>query len=164
MKQVLLLSFRLTIECPLNNYNLRSKTTISFFIENINYRLTDKNRLKSWISESCKKEGVEINSLIFVFSDDDFLLQINKKYLRHNTLTDIITFDLSDDLTLDGEIYISLDRVKDNAKKFDVKYVNEIHRVMIHGVLHLIGYNDKTPSQKRKMTAKEDYYLSLREF
>ncbi len=148
----------------MNNYNLRSKKTISFFIENINYRLTDKNRLKSWISKVCEKESVVINSLIFVFSDDDFLLQINKKYLRHNTLTDIITFDLSDDLCLDGEIYISLDRVKDNAKKFDVKYVNEIHRVMIHGVLHLIGYNDKTPSQKRKMTAKEDYYLSLREF
>jgi len=148
----------------LNNYNLRSKKTISFFIENINYRLTDKNRLKSWITAACKEEKVEINSLIFVFSDDDFLLQINKKYLRHNTLTDIITFDLSDDLALDGEIYISLDRVKDNAQNFGVKYVNEIHRVMIHGVLHLIGYNDKTPSQKRKMTAKEDYYLSLREF
>jgi len=148
----------------LNNYNLRSKKTVSFFIENINYRLTDKNHLKSWISKVCEKEAVTINSLIFVFSDDDFLLQINKKYLRHNTLTDIITFDLSDDLCLDGEIYISLDRVKDNAKKFDVKYVNEIHRVMIHGVLHLIGYNDKTPSQKRKMTVKEDYYLSLREF
>lgn len=148
----------------MDNYNLRSKQTISFFIENLRYRLTDKNRIKRWITEACKEEGANISSLIFVFSDDEFLLQINKTYLRHNTFTDIITFDLSDDLSIDGEIYISLERVKENAKNFEVKFVDEIHRVMIHGVLHLIGYNDKTPSQQRKMKAKEDYYLSLRKF
>ena len=148
----------------MDNYDLRAKRPISFFIENINYRLTCKNKLKAWISESCKKEGVDIDSLIYIFSDDEFLLQINKKYLRHNNYTDIITFDLSDDLKIDGEIYISLDRVKENAKKYEVKFTDEIHRVMIHGVLHLIGYNDKTPSQKRKMKAKEDFYLSLRDF
>ena len=109
-------------------------------------------------------ESAKVASIIYIFSDDEFIHQINKEYLRHNTYTDIITFDLSEDDTLDGEIYISLERVKDNAQKFEAKYVDEIHRVMIHGVLHLLGYNDKTPSQQRKMKAKEDFYLSLRDF
>lgn len=102
--------------------------------------------------------------MIYVFSDDEFLHKINKEYLRHNTYTDIITFDLSENDSLDGEIYISLDRVKENAQNFNVKFTDEIHRVMVHGILHLLGYNDKTPSQKRKMKAKEDFYLSLRDF
>ena len=148
----------------MNNYDLRSKKPISFFIENINYRLIDKHKLKAWISNACTSEKAKIESIIYIFSDDEFIHQINKDYLRHNTYTDIITFDLSEKDTLDGEIYISLERVKDNAQKFEVKFVDEIHRVMIHGVLHLLGYNDKTPSQQRKMKAKEDFYLSLRDF
>ena len=164
MRQGLLLNFLSTIRFPLSNYNLRTKKPITFFFENIDYRLTDKNKLKDWLADTCKEEGKAISSLIFIFCDDEFLLQINKEYLRHNSYTDIITFDLSEDKSLDGEIYISLERVRENAKTYETGIANEIHRVMIHGVLHLLGYNDKTPSQKRKMKEKEDYFLSLRGF
>lgn len=89
---------------------------------------------------------------------------MNLEYLNHDTLTDVITFDLSDNQALSSEIYISIDRVKDNAKDLGVDFESELHRVMIHGVLHLIGYGDKTPEDLEVMRSKEDYYLNLRTF
>ena len=95
---------------------------------------------------------------------DGRLRNSNKQFLKHDTLTDIITFDYTEGKTVSGEVYISTDRVKDNAKLFGVSFKNELHRVMIHGILHLCGHKDKTTSSKKEMTGKENYYLSLRGF
>ena len=102
-----------------------------------------------------KKKAGEIN---YVFCSDKFLLGLNKKFLKHNTLTDIITFQYPSK-KLSGEIYISIPRVKENAKKFGNSFNHELHRVMIHGALHLCGYKDKTAAQKKKIRNTEDYYL-----
>ena len=104
-------------------------------------------------------------ALNYIFCSDAFLLSLNVEYLNHNTLTDVITFDNSDDSKgIQGEIYISIDRIRENAKKYRVPFERELHRVMIHGLLHLLGYADKTPLQKKMMRKKESTYLSLKEF
>jgi len=99
--------------------------------------------------------------LSYIFCSDKYLLSINQKYLNHNTLTDIVTFDLAEDAEIEGEIYISVERVKENAVKYAVDFEEELHRVIIHGLLHLIGYKDKTASQKAQMRKKEQACLSL---
>ena len=106
------------------------------------------------------KKLAEIN---IIFCSDDYLLEINQQYLNHSTLTDIVTFDHGDDSDgLSGDIFISIDRVKENAPKFNIDFETELHRVMIHGVLHLAGYSDKSERQKTVMRKREDAYLSLR--
>jgi probable rRNA maturation factor len=109
-----------------------------------------------------KKEKKGIGDLTYVFCSDEYLLSLNQKFLNHNTLTDIITFDYSEAKTLSGEIYISIERVAENAEKFKVAFEDELHRVMIHGVLHLAGYKDKRPAEKALMRKKEEASLSLR--
>jgi rRNA maturation RNase YbeY len=110
-----------------------------------------------------KTEKKEIGDLTYVFCSDDYLLSLNQQFLKHNTLTDIITFDYSEGKKeLSGEIYISIDRVADNAAKFKTDFQDELHRVMIHGVLHLAGYKDKKPAEKALMRKKEEACLSLR--
>lgn len=110
---------------------------------------------------SIRKEGYQISSLNYIFCSDESLLEMNIKHLKHHTYTDIITFDLSSEKkTIEGEIYISVDRVKDNAAKFSVPFTEELYRVMIHGVLHLCGYKDKTNSAQKKMRTKEEFYIA----
>lgn len=123
--------------------------------------LTALNKLKSWILNTSLSEGSDIGELLFSFCTDDYLHKINVDYLKHDTFTDIITFDYSSPSLISGEIFISLDRVNDNANKFDLPFDFELYRILIHGVLHLLGYKDKSPKEKAEMTAKEDYYLSL---
>ncbi len=106
-------------------------------------------------------EKNSIGFVNFIFVDDKEILSLNKKYLHHYYPTDIITFDYSEEYIVSGDIYISVDTVKYNAKKFNAKYSQELYRVMIHGLLHLLKYKDKTISEKKQMRAKEDYYLSL---
>lgn len=138
---------------------------IRFFQEGVNFRLKRKKVLRQWIISSAGAEGRDLESLTFVFMDDDGLLAINRQYLHHDEYTDIITFDFSETNNskkkevLQGEIYISAQRVKENARAFGKTYSEELHRVMIHGVLHLCGYRDKTSAAKKLMTAREDYYL-----
>lgn len=109
-----------------------------------------------------EKEGFGMGPLSYCFCSDDHLLEINKEYLQHNYYTDIITFDLSDGASsIEGDIYISVDRVKENAKNMGVSTRMELMRVMVHGLLHLMGYKDKTPGQKSKMRKQEDLYLLL---
>lgn len=135
---------------------------ILFFSENIDYKLKDKAKLKNWLIKSISNEGKQTENINFIFCTDDYLLEINKKYLKKNTLTDVITFDYSEqEKVISGEIYISYQRIVDNATKYNQDVDNELYRVMIHGVLHLIGYYDNTENQKEIMTQKEDYYLSL---
>lgn len=142
-----------------------SKTHISFFVEDVQFSLKQKTNLRKWIIETIGKEGKETGALSFIFCSDQYLLNINQQYLKHDTYTDIITFDNSEeDLLIEGDIFISVERVKENALLFNVPEQDELHRVIIHGVLHLLGYKDKSPHDKQLMTSKEDEYLSYRTF
>lgn len=135
---------------------------INFFNENVSYIIRKKTELRKWIANTIEKEGKFAGNLNFILCDDDFLSEMNFKYLKHKTLTDIITFSYDDEQgLLSGDIFISLPRIKENAKKFSQKMEHELHRVMIHGALHLIGYNDSSPKEKVIMRDKEDFYLSL---
>jgi rRNA maturation RNase YbeY len=134
---------------------------VRIFKEGVSFRLTNFSAIQNWIKFSTKSEGFSMGEVSFIFCTDSFLLKMNKQYLKHNTLTDIITFDYSEGGVISGDIFISLDRVFENASKFKVSNRDELLRVMIHGVLHLIGYSDKSKSQKSKMREKEDAYLSL---
>ena len=139
-----------------------TNSTILFFNEGLRYTLKDKNKLRSWINASIALENKNIGSINFIFCSDEYLHKLNIQYLNHDTLTDIITFDNSeDDARISADIFISIDRVKENAKQFGQPFVNELHRVMIHGMLHLAGYKDKSSKEKAAMRDKEDYYLSL---
>ncbi len=138
---------------------------ISFFEEDITYKLKHKTALKEWITQTIHAEGFKLKELTYIFCSDNYLLQINRQYLNHDTYTDIITFDNSDtDKVITGDIFISIERVRENAAKFGITEADELHRVIIHGVLHLLGYKDKTPVTKQKMTQKEDFYLNVRGF
>ena len=129
----------------------------------IDLKTTFKNRteIKKWIKKSVIKEGHKLGELSFNFCSDEELLKINIEHLNHDFYTDIITFELNEDDVVIGDIYISIDRVKDNAKQQGTTFTNELMRVLIHGVMHLCGYKDKTKKDAALMREKEDYYLSL---
>lgn len=137
--------------------------TIQFnFLEPITLR--DRTRLKHFLVTLFKKEGKSLGELQYIFCSDDYLLDINRQYLNHDYYTDIITFDLSDSAkgqSINAEIYISVDRVRDNAREFSSSLKQELHRVIFHGALHLCGYKDKSPSQEREMRKMEEKYLRL---
>jgi rRNA maturation RNase YbeY len=135
---------------------------IRFFLEDCNYRIHDKQLIKIWLSEAIFLENKILGYINIIICTDTYLHELNQKYLAHDTFTDIITFDLSEGNILLGEIYISIDRIKENAKTFNVPVKDELHRVMVHGVLHLCGYKDKSKKDKKQMTIKEDFYLSKR--
>jgi len=134
---------------------------IRFFYEEIEFKLPNPVKIKKWLNLSAKKEKKAIRDISYIFCSDAFLLELNKKYLNHDTLTDIITFDESSEKTISGEIYISIDRVAENAYAYKCDFLIEVRRIMIHGVLHLCGYSDKRKSEKKRMRKKEDTYLSL---
>ncbi|HET7819648.1 MAG TPA: rRNA maturation RNase YbeY [Bacteroidia bacterium] len=131
---------------------------ILFFSKGIRFSISNKSRISKTIQNLIKNEKKKEGDISFTFCSDSFLLDINKKFLRHNTLTDIITFQYPAD-KLSGEIFISIPRVRENAKKFNVSIQQELYRVIIHGVLHLCGYTDKNNSDKVLMSKREDYYL-----
>jgi rRNA maturation RNase YbeY len=134
---------------------------IRFFQEGVNFSLIHKTILKKWMISSAAEEGFKMKSLTFIFMDDKQLLNLNRRFLKHDEFTDILTFDLKtqNQKVIDGEIYISIERVKENAAVYSTTFSEELHRVMIHGLLHLCGYRDKTASQKNEMRNREDYYL-----
>lgn len=136
---------------------------INFFSQKPRFKLSDPKKVTAWIKNTIKQEGATLISLNYIFCTDEYLHDMNVRFLKHDTLTDIITFNYNPSETeIEGEIYISIDRVRENAKTFETDFQTELNRVIIHGVLHLIGYNDKTRSQKAVMREKEDSYLSLR--
>lgn len=136
---------------------------IRFFSEDTDFALKHPRKTSSWINQTAKKEKSSIKDINYIFCSDSYLLELNQDYLAHNTLTDIITFDYSTSKKeLEGEIYISIDRISENAFKFKREFDEELHRVIIHGILHLIGYKDKKTQEKALMRKKEDTYLSLR--
>ncbi len=133
---------------------------ISFNTADKNTTLTNRLALKAFIEKGLKKEGIAIDTLQYVFCSDKFLLNINKSFLNHDYFTDIISFDLSETGgTLIGEIYISIDRVKDNAKTHKTSYTEELLRVIFHGALHFCGYKDKKPADAKEMRAQENKWL-----
>jgi probable rRNA maturation factor len=138
---------------------------ITFHAEDISYNLKQKTAVRNWLTDTIKAEGYKLKELTYIFCTDEYLLQINRQYLDHDTYTDIITFDNSEqDGVIIGDIFISIERIRENAANFNVTETQELHRVLIHGALHLLGYKDKTATDKKKMTSKEDFYLERRSF
>jgi probable rRNA maturation factor len=138
-------------------------SSVHFFYNEVRFKLKNPRKVTSWIKRVVEKEGSSIQEINYIFCSDSYLLSLNQGFLKHNTLTDIITFDSSEeDSVLTGEIYISVERVKENARKYTVSFEDELSRVMIHGILHLLGYKDKKPAEKTLMRKKEEASLSLR--
>ena len=138
------------------------KPDINFFSEDVKYILSDKRKSRQWIIQSIESECKMPGVVNFIFCSDEFLHKLNVNYLGHDTYTDIITFDMSDiENVIAGEVFISIERARENARKFGHPALQEVRRLMVHGVLHLIGYLDKKQEDKKLMTSKEDYYLSV---
>jgi rRNA maturation RNase YbeY len=134
--------------------------SIFFHKENVSFS-ADEELVVKWVKESIKSLGRTLGELSFIFCSDEYLKKINIKYLNHDFFTDVITFDYSNEKLLFGDIYISTDRVKENAKTYKSSFNQELFRVIIHGVLHLCGFNDKTEEEKTLIRNKEDEFLSL---
>ena len=138
------------------------KSGITFRVEeNFHFSLEKETTVKNWIKKILKQEGKTAGNISYLFCSDDYLLKINRQFLQHDFYTDIITFDYSEKAKIEGEIFISIDRVKENAKIFKQPFERELMRTIIHGVLHLCGYTDKKPADKKRMTAKENQALLL---
>ena len=120
----------------------------------------DDKKLSDWVLSVIKSEGFKEGEINYIFCDDDYLLKLNKEFLNHNTLTDIISFDYSIGKQIHGDVYISIDRVLENSAKFKVEFLEELRRVMVHGILHYCGYKDKSESDKKQMREKENHYLT----
>jgi len=133
---------------------------IEYHYEN-NFILEDSEKIRIWIENVIKKEKKIVGDITYIFCDDDYLLERNKEFLNHNTLTDIITFNYCIDNNISSDIMISIDRVKENSTIFENSFNEELKRVMIHGILHLIGYNDKSEEEIELMRKKEDFYLNI---
>ena len=123
------------------------------------FELLDDSSIKDWISNIIISEGFEVGEILYIFCDDDYLLKLNIEYLNHDTLTDIISFDYGMGKQINGEIYISVERVLDNANDFNTEFNTELNRVIIHGILHFCGYKDKSEEEKLLMRRKEDEAL-----
>ncbi|NRB83862.1 MAG: rRNA maturation RNase YbeY [Winogradskyella sp.] len=134
---------------------------ISFNYE-IDFELKNSEEVKSWISKVILEEKCNEGDINYIFCSDEYLHKINVKFLNHDTLTDIISFDYSIGKELHGDIYISVDRVTENASDYGINFIDELDRVIIHGILHYCGYKDKTNDDELLMRSKEDYYLSIR--
>jgi len=138
---------------------------IEFFSEDIDFSLEDPQQVSDWIAIVIKQHGQELGSLTYIFCSDDYLHKMNVEYLAHDTLTDIITFNNADEEgIIEGDVFISVDRVRDNATDASTSFKDELHRVIIHGVLHLLGFKDKSEQDEALMRKEEDSSLSLRKF
>lgn len=139
--------------------------SIEFFYEDTAFTIHSPDTTLDWISNCIREEGFNLHDLNFIFCSDEYLHKINVEYLNHDYYTDIITFDNSEEPEqIEGDIFISVERIQDNSHEHTVSFTEELHRVIIHGVLHLTGYNDKTEEEKMKMRKKENAYLSLLRF
>ncbi|MDP4262469.1 MAG: rRNA maturation RNase YbeY [Bacteroidota bacterium] len=139
---------------------MSSKSKVYFFFDKITVSLKNRKILKRYIELIFQKEGKKLDCLNYIFCSDARLRQINKDYLKHDYYTDIITFDLSEPGSpVSADIYISVERVKENAEKLGISFNNEVHRVLFHGVLHLCGFGDKNEREVKRIREKEDFYL-----
>tara|TARA_B100000945_G_scaffold110370_1_gene87422 strand:- start:1383 stop:1802 length:420 start_codon:yes stop_codon:yes gene_type:complete len=131
------------------------------FVYNTDFKLDNEPEISSWIAAFCQTENTSVNSLVFAFFSDEDLKSLNIKHLSHDYYTDVISFDESKNNSLMGNIAISVERVADNATKYSVSFEEELRRVMIHGVLHFMGYNDSNENEINTIRKKEDYALSM---
>ena len=134
--------------------------SIQYFSEDVSIPKIRRRNTTTWIKNVITSEGKVLGDISFIFCSDDYLLEVNRKYLGHDYYTDIITFDYVNDLIMSGDIFISLDRVRENAGEFKTTFGDELNRILVHGVLHLLGYKDKSKKDKNLMTEKEDFYLN----
>jgi probable rRNA maturation factor len=134
---------------------------INFFVQEVKYNIKNKTILKKWLKEAIMSHHCILNELNVILCSDAYLHEMNVKYLNHDTLTDVITFDNSEmPQHIEGDIFISIDRIRDNAQSLNVLTEIELHRVMVHGTLHLLGFKDKTVQEKEVMRKMEDFWLS----
>jgi rRNA maturation RNase YbeY len=136
-----------------------SQSKVCFFFNGVKVSLTNRSQLKKYVKSIFKKEGKKLEYVNYIFCTDKALLEINRQFLLHDFYTDIITFNLSESNAIQAEIYISVERVKENAFELGISFKSEIRRVIFHGVLHLCGYKDKSKAEKHKMRGKEESYL-----
>ena len=134
---------------------------VSFYFVDTEFRLKEKTRIKNWLKLVAESEIFSLGNISVIFCSDNYILDINQKYLQHDYFTDIITFDYSENDRISGDLFISVDTVRENSIEYATDFQDELHRVIVHGVLHLVGYDDHTDEDVRQMRAKEDYYLSL---
>lgn len=134
---------------------------INFFAEDVDLPFFNESLVSEWLNSVCTKENKHLEEVSIIFCSDEYLLDMNNEYLQHDYYTDIITFDYCIDNQIVGDLFISVDRVKDNSSQNHVSFDNELLRVMVHGVLHLIGFKDKTDDEVKLMRLKEDEYLNL---
>ena len=137
------------------------QSLVSFFSEDVDFELESQSETNAWIQETILKEAKNVGEITYVFCSDTYLHKMNLEHLNHDTFTDIITFNYCEEDFINSDIFISIDRVKENADTFKTTFQNELNRVIIHGILHLIGYDDKSDTDKKVMRTKEDFYLSL---
>lgn len=135
--------------------------SIQYFSEDVPVPKLKRRVTSQWIKQVIASEGKRVGDVSFIFCSDSYLLDVNKKYLEHDYFTDIITFDYVEGLVISGDIFISVDRVNENSVEFKTTVTDELNRILIHGILHLLGYKDKQKKDKLLMTEKEDFYLNV---
>lgn len=134
-----------------------------YFVDGVEFDWALEERMSIWLRQIVEEESGTLGEVNFILTSDQKLLEINKKFLNHDYYTDVITFQLSPDL-IEGDIYMSLDRIRENAINLGVSFSDELFRVMAHGLLHMIGYSDKDEDERKEIRSKEDFYLNLRDF
>lgn len=136
---------------------------ISYYFQDTDFKFRDRRRTNEWLKLAAESEIRRIGNISIIFCSDNYVLDINQKYLQHDYFTDIITFDYCEGDRLSGDLFISVDSVRENSVEFVTEFKDELNRVIIHGLLHLVGYDDHTEKDIKLMRSKENYYLSLRE-
>ena len=136
--------------------------TLNLYVEDVDFTLPSQEPLLKWFKKVCEEKGHTLNKLNLIFCSDSYLLEINRKYLNHDYYTDIITFDYVEGQKVSGDLFISTERVMENAKNLKISFKDELDRVMIHGLLHLLGYEDSTETKQAEIKAQEDFCLTLR--
>ena len=135
---------------------------VSYHCEDIRFEFKGKTLNNKWLKMVAESEVKRLGDISIIFCSDPYILDINQRYLQHDYFTDIITFDYCEGKVLSGDLFISIDTVRENAAEYGASFEGELNRVMVHGLLHLIGYDDHTPEEQKEMRGKEDYYLSIR--
>lgn len=136
---------------------------ISYYFQDTDFNFRDRRKTNEWLKLAAESEIRRIGNISIIFCSDNYVLDINQKYLQHDYFTDIITFDYCEGDRLSGDLFISVDSVRENSVEFGTEFKDELNRVIIHGLLHLVGYDDHTEKDIKLMRSKENYYLSLRE-
>lgn len=134
---------------------------VTYFFEDTDFNLKNKTKIKKWLKLVAESEVFSLGTVSVIFCSDNYILDINQRFLQHDYFTDIITFDYSEGEKISGDLFISVDSVRENSIEYGTEFEEELHRVIVHGILHLIGYDDHTDEEIRTMRSKENYYLSL---